>query len=105
MLAPDSASIPRVGDYIQVDSFRVADKLGTGPRSLARRRLELPHRRAQSDPEGDDVPVWGPADGLVVAQDVRRDARHPPGVRVDHARKTEPQIRRRKPGQQTAIRG
>jgi hypothetical protein len=25
MLAPDSASIPRVGDYIQVDSFRVAD--------------------------------------------------------------------------------
>ena len=26
MLAPDSASIPRVGDYIQVDSFRVDDQ-------------------------------------------------------------------------------
>src|ERR1039457_6776163 len=86
-------------------NFRMADKLETGPRFLARRWLKLPHRRARSDLEGDDVLVRGPADPLVIAQDLRRHARHPPGVGVDQAGRIEIQIRPHKPDQETAIRG
>src|SRR5438034_1039713 len=86
-------------------NVRMADKLETGPRFLARRWLKLPHRRARSDLEGDDVLVRGPADPLVIAQDLRRHARHPPGVGVDQAGRIEIQIRPHKPDQETAIRG
>src|ERR1019366_8202504 len=80
-------------------SVRMADKLETGPRFLARHWLKLPHRRARSDLEGDDVLVRGPADPLVIAQDLRRHARHPPGVGVDQAGRIEIQIRPHKPDQ------
>src|ERR1035438_7642052 len=78
--------------------------LETGPRFLARRWLKLPHRRARFDLEGDDVLVRGPADPLVIAQHLRRHARHPPGVGVDQAGRIEIQIRPHKPDQETADR-
>ena len=58
----------------------------------ARRGLKLPHRRAETDFECDDMAVRGPTDRLVVTQVLRGNPRDAAGHCIDHADRIEPGI-------------